>query len=87
MIKVELLNPSDIHTANHQCTHCTTWYTFIVVAVVVSFRGTHNIADWLDDLDAVQTAYPKVDNGYVHKGFYSAWKDDLRSSVMHSVAV
>ena len=80
MIKVTALcrlsELSRIHS-NHLCT----------CLVVVSFRGTHNIADWLDDLDAVQTAYPNVDNGYVHKGFYSAWKDDLKSSVMESVTV
>jgi len=53
--------------------------------IVISFRGTHNIYDWLDNLDAVQMKYPHVDGGYVHKGFYEAWKDDLEKSIMPSI--
>lgn len=40
--------------------------------VVASFRGTDEIADWLDNLNAVPTDGPL---GGVHKGFYKALMD------------
>ena len=44
---------------------------------VISFRGSSNIQDWLDDLDFIKVPYPGVDGGEVHKGFYDAWLDLL----------
>lgn len=43
--------------------------------IVASFRGSHNIEDWLDNINAFLIPYPGVANGEVHKGFYAAWKD------------
>jgi hypothetical protein len=40
--------------------------------VVAAFRGTDEIADWLDNLNAVSTPGPL---GEVHKGFYYALMD------------
>ena len=45
--------------------------------VVVSFRGSSNLQDWLDDLDFFKVPYPGVNGGEVHKGFYDAWLDLL----------
>merc|ERR1712228_565363 len=50
--------------------------------ILVSFRGSQNAVDWLDDFDVLQTAYPNVSNAWVHKGFYDAWKKELFPSVM-----
>lgn len=42
--------------------------------IVLSFRGTHDAEAWVADLDAKQIAYPWVELGFVHEGFYGAWK-------------
>jgi len=52
--------------------------------IVVSFRGTHNAEDWIDDFDFVQVLYSNVSDGYVHQGIYDAWQD-LSSMVMNAV--
>lgn len=50
-------------------------------AVVVAFRGTDDVADWLTNLDAIQTgAFKKVYGGKVHEGFARAL-----NSVWHKV--
>jgi len=43
--------------------------------IVVSFRGSSNIVDWLDDLTYNQVPYPGVENGMIHQGFYDAWEE------------
>eukprot|EP01084_Bolivina_argentea_P234959 395517_1 len=50
--------------------------------IVISFRGTHNIEDWMDDFDFIQVKYPGVTGGYIHKGFYDSWMEVLRGPVM-----
>ena len=45
--------------------------------IVVSFRGTHNIFDWIDDFEYEQIPYPGVNGGLVHKGFYDSWTKEL----------
>jgi len=52
--------------------------------VIVSFRGTSNVIDWLDDFDATVMPYPGVPGGLVHKGFYQAW-EKLSVQVLPSV--
>lgn len=49
--------------------------------IVISFRGSTDLIDWLDDLDAVMTPYPGVSGGEVHEGFYDAWLE-LANDVM-----
>ena len=42
--------------------------------IVVSFRGSDNIRNWIDNIDITKTdAYPKCDGCRVHTGFYKAW--------------
>ncbi len=41
-------------------------------AIYVAFRGSESFENWLSDLDAVLTTYPKCSGCEVHKGFYTA---------------
>lgn len=48
--------------------------------IVVSFRGTANIEDWMKDFDYSQTTYPYADaygvdttTECIHSGFYDSW--------------
>jgi pimeloyl-ACP methyl ester carboxylesterase len=41
-------------------------------AIYVVFRGSTSIADWVNNLDAVLTDYPRCSKCKVHKGFYKA---------------
>jgi len=44
--------------------------------IVLSFRGTDNIQDWIDDLDVLLVDYEYA-TGTIHDGFYSSWKELL----------
>ena len=39
-------------------------------AVIVAFRGSSNVKNWIDDFDATQVNYPKCSGCVVHQGFY-----------------
>ena len=43
--------------------------------IIVSFRGSTNIANWITNIDYFKTAYPGVPGANVHQGFYAAFKD------------
>jgi len=43
--------------------------------IVVSFRGSHNFLNWVDDFQVWQKEYPGIPGAYVHEGFYNAWQD------------
>jgi len=42
--------------------------------VVVAYRGSECIMNWVNNLDAFKEAYPHVTGALVHKGFYAAFK-------------
>ena len=43
--------------------------------IVVAFRGTHDLLDWIYNLNFPEVAeYPKCDGCKVHRGFYEAWQ-------------
>lgn len=42
--------------------------------IIVSFRGSTDLLNWINNLDATQTKYPYCDGCEVHSGFYSTWK-------------
>jgi len=44
-------------------------------AVVVAFRGSVDIRNWIANLDATTTAYPKCAECRVHLGFYDAYME------------
>nr|CDX09925.1 lipase [Yarrowia yakushimensis] len=49
--------------------------------IVVGFRGSHTLKDWIVDLivirEAVDTAYPGCDDCRVHMGFYDSYQATL----------
>lgn len=50
-------------------------------SVIVSFRGSSNIENWISNIDAVKTSFHGVD---VHKGFYEIWeaiKSDVEKAI------
>lgn len=53
-------------------------------AIVITFRGSDNAANWVTDLDALTTEYSSCDGCKVHKGFYKAFQKieaDLREVI------
>ena len=53
--------------------------------IVVVFRGSANLANWISDLNFPRTsAYPKCNGCKVHGGFYKAWQG-LQDDVVHEV--
>ena len=43
-------------------------------AIVVAFRGTINIQNWIANLDATQVDYQECKGCLVHQGFYNAFQ-------------
>ena len=41
--------------------------------IVVTFRGSQNISNWLSNIDFIFTDYTPCDKCKVHKGFYNAY--------------
>jgi len=52
--------------------------------IVVSFRGSSDIVNWLNDFDVTQVSYPYCSGCMVHKGFYDTW-NILKADVMGEV--
>jgi len=62
---------------------------YVGTTVVVSFRGSVDIENWILNIDVVQTSYPGVSGAYVHDGFwtdYSALQSQVRSGVATAVS-
>jgi hypothetical protein len=53
-------------------------------AIYVVYRGSTSISDWVNNLDAVLTDYPRCSGCQVHKGFYGA-EQSVISYVTQSV--
>lgn len=43
-------------------------------AIIVTFRGSVDVKNWLYNLNTVTTSYPSCSGCSVHLGFYSAYK-------------
>ena len=41
--------------------------------IIVSFRGSVNVANWISNIDFVKTNYKNVPGAQVHEGFYAAY--------------
>ena len=55
-------------------TQCFVGYADSLDQVIVSFRGSHSIQDWITNLNFPQTAaYPSCDGCKVHEGFFDSW--------------
>ena len=50
-----------------------TGFSSTLKGIIVSFRGSSNIANWISNLSFNQVSYPKCNGCKVHNGFYSAW--------------
>lgn len=53
-------------------------------AIYVTFMGSHDIQQWIDNIDAVKSKYPHCSSCEVHTGFYKAYlklADDVRKNV------
>ncbi|RYH21146.1 lipase family protein [archaeon] len=50
----------------------------------VAYRGSTSISDWVNNLDAILTSYPKCSGCEVHKGFYVA-EQSVISAVISNV--
>lgn len=64
-------------------------YNTLTSQVVLSFRGTHNIHDWIDDFEYKQVEYnllsPYVEESYIHDGFYKAWRELSDSGLTNAI--
>jgi predicted lipase len=52
-----------------------TGFSTTLNAIVVSFRGSSNIQNWIINLSTNQVDYPKCSGCKVHNGFYTAWNN------------
>ena len=51
-----------------------TGYSAALEGIVLSFRGSSNIQNWITNLQVGQTTYSKCSSCKVHSGFLAAWK-------------
>lgn len=42
--------------------------------IVIAFRGSDNIRNWLSDLNFSTSTYPLCNKCAIHTGFYNVWK-------------
>ena len=59
-------------------------YNSVEKEIVVSFRGSVNIANWITNVNFLKEAYNGVAGAEVHKGFFEAYKG-VRDQVIGSV--
>ncbi|KAF3770910.1 alpha/beta-hydrolase [Cryphonectria parasitica EP155] len=43
--------------------------------IVVAFRGSSDLRNWIADFDFIEVAYSDCTGCYVHDGFYESWKE------------
>lgn len=87
----EALQPLRLHRLIENETAGTLGYTAVDHQrrrIVVAFRGSKNLANWLDNLSFLSTAYRNpacTGNCTVHRGFYSAYESlqaEVRAAVL-----
>lgn len=52
--------------------------------IIVAFRGTANIANWIKDLDFIKTTYAACSGCEVHQGFYEVYQS-MQQGILSSV--
>ena len=62
---------------------CFTGFSSTINGIILSWRGSSNIANWITNLSFNQVAYPKCSNCKVHNGFYSAWNLAKATVIQH----
>jgi hypothetical protein len=58
-----------------------TGYSAASNAIILAFRGSSNINNWIINLSFNQIAYPKCPNCKVHNGFFTGY-NGLKSTIM-----
>lgn len=53
--------------------------------IIVSFRGSTNLKNWIQNLKFIHTLYPYCDGCKVHKGFWEVWQS-MKDQVMRAVS-
>jgi predicted lipase len=53
--------------------------------IAVAFRGSHNIANWISNIDFTMTPYPAASGAQVHRGFLAAYKT-LEDGMMRAIS-
>ena len=51
-----------------------TCYSSGLDAIIVSFRGSSNLQNWIANLNFIQTSYDDCDGCYIHKGFRDSYE-------------
>jgi predicted lipase len=52
-----------------------TGFSSTLNGIIVSFRGSSNLQNWIINLSTNQIDYPKCSGCKVHNGFYTAWNN------------
>lgn len=52
--------------------------------IVVAFRGSSDLRNWIADFDFIQVSYDYCDGCYVHDGFKESW-DEIKSYALSYV--
>jgi hypothetical protein len=64
---------TEVTVTNTGGAQCFTAYNKASNQIVGSFRGSTDIANWIDNIDTVKTSYPYCSGCNVHAGFYKAY--------------
>lgn len=59
-------------------------YNVLENEIIVSFRGSTNIANWVSNLNYFQTPYKQVPGAQVHRGFFAAY-NGVQGQVINAV--
>ena len=49
-------------------------YSTDLKAIIISFRGSSSIANWIINLSTDLVSYPKCSGCQVHRGFFTSWQ-------------
>lgn len=52
--------------------------------IIVAFRGSQNVENWVTNLDFVKTNYPAAKGAEVHEGFYKAYQG-VQTQILQAV--
>lgn len=68
MINITMFYSSDKSIQGFTC------YSSGLDAIIVSFRGSSNLQNWIANLNFIQTSYDDCDGCYLHQGFGDSYK-------------
>jgi predicted lipase len=62
-----------------------TGYSSTINGIIVAFRGSSNLQNWIINLSTNQIDYPKCSGCKVHNGFYTAWNNLAKPIVSSNI--